>query len=533
MRPNLTTALIAFLAAAPASAAVPYTSPEPPSVCAAPAVPYGAELVAFGSYEADTLSTAYVGGPEGETNLTEVWIEPGKRPLYLVLKSHEAMIWRFRGATERVAGVVVSSGESGPGTAWAGVAGLPRRRVTVLPPSCLPNFYESGDSTGASHRIEQAVGRSPDRMTGAYSAYHISFPSGEVSNAAVKAATPAGFDPVMWQEAIRFWPGGVAEVDPSTITADVPVGTYAILPSQAGLAQWIGKGAIRQVSGGLRVVAPLPRFPPQMGGAHAVRLVLGRGVPMPAGDPGHSCVVVEETGASTGAICGLDESTSSRRIRDAADGPEAHESPRGVSAGLTPFTWLVLLGSLALWVRRRLRAAAVAGWTFDRIAQRLVDWAIDRGFARAETQSSTTLGVSQPQPQPAGPSLVEKHLAELLALSALSDSEPLVLAIHRLVRELRTTAQNPFDPDLRDEIDAITGRHLSHAAERYRRVRTTLEGAEAERADALLRGSLDRLADRLHELRDQQHARDVSGIDEAARFIDDRHARRDVGDPRL
>ncbi|HXJ34551.1 MAG TPA: hypothetical protein VMS22_11020 [Candidatus Eisenbacteria bacterium] len=42
----------------------------------------------------------------------------------------------------------------------------------------------------------------------------------------------------------------------------------------------------------------IPRFPAGLAGAQAVSFTLGRGVPMPAGDPGHSCVISEETGLS-------------------------------------------------------------------------------------------------------------------------------------------------------------------------------------------------------------------------------------------
>jgi len=42
-------------------------------------------------------------------------------------------------------------------------------------------------------------------------------------------------------------------------------------------------------------------------GAHSVTFVLGTGVPMPAGTPGHSCVVSEATGRplANEMICSL------------------------------------------------------------------------------------------------------------------------------------------------------------------------------------------------------------------------------------
>jgi hypothetical protein len=54
-----------------------------------------------------------------------------------------------------------------------------------------------------------------------------------------------------------------------------------------------------------RIARPIPRFAAGLYGARLVRFVLARGVPMPAGSPGHSCVISEATGRpiENGSIC--------------------------------------------------------------------------------------------------------------------------------------------------------------------------------------------------------------------------------------
>ena len=43
------------------------------------------------------------------------------------------------------------------------------------------------------------------------------------------------------------------------------------------------------------------RFPAGLAGAHSVTFLVMNGTPYPDGDPGHSCVITEETGQKKGA----------------------------------------------------------------------------------------------------------------------------------------------------------------------------------------------------------------------------------------
>jgi Ca2+-binding EF-hand superfamily protein len=309
--------------------------------CTLPPLPDRARLVVYGGYEGDAISSAAIGGPDQETNLIDVTIEPGSTPLYLVLSSYESMVWRFSGATDRVANVVISSSQtgrpgivpdrpvapvqrrvaggafdvtmvptpSGPrdGISASGVVGLAPAKVAIAPRGCPPYSYSSSGAGAKAVQasLKRALGRDPDAVFGSYSAQRISLPSGTVTRADASAATlPRGFDPGMWREATRYWPGGLVMVDPRRVVAKARVEPYQVLPSQMGLSQLVGSGAIQHLSSDkFRVVRPIAHMPPSMGGAHSVTLVIAKGVPVPPGDPVHSCVISEDSGQSHGARC--------------------------------------------------------------------------------------------------------------------------------------------------------------------------------------------------------------------------------------
>lgn len=306
-------------------------------VCDLPPIPDRAQFVVYGGYEGDAISTVAIGGPDQETNLIEVAIEPGSTPLYLVLTSYESMVWQLTGATDRVAHVVVSSSKAtrerprddktGRGTASAGgaravvpppwparhnvsasgVTGVPAHKVTIAPSGC-PGYFnniEAGEAKPVIATLRRTLDRDPDKLVGRYSVQRVSLPSGQLTDAKRESAKlPNGFDPEMWSEATRFWPGGLAAVDPRRVVAKARVESYKVLPSQMGLSQLIGSGAIQRMANGkFRIVRPIPHMPPSMGGAHSVTLVLAKGVPMPPGSPVHSCVIRETDGASDGATC--------------------------------------------------------------------------------------------------------------------------------------------------------------------------------------------------------------------------------------
>jgi Ca2+-binding EF-hand superfamily protein len=271
--------------------------------CDLPPVPPHAVLAAFGVYEGQAISSVAIGGPDQETNLIDVVVEPGDAPLYLVLTSYESMIWRVSGASDRVVRAVVSSFATakettiGKAASASGVVGIRRERVTVARSGCPRPFdkLDSSETRSALTSISRALGRRPDAVAGTYSTRRVSLPSGTlVRSERDTAPVPRGFDAATWPDAALFWPGGLVAVDPKRVVATARAETYKVLPSQMGLSQLIGAGAIERTgSGAFRIVKPIAHMPPSMGGAHSVKLIVAKGVPVPPGSPVHSCVTIE------------------------------------------------------------------------------------------------------------------------------------------------------------------------------------------------------------------------------------------------
>lgn len=326
-------------------------NPYSPEECQLPPVPKGVRLVAFGAYDGQAVSSAVIGNQDVETNLIDVTIEPGSEPLYLVLTSYESMIWRFSGATNRVTRVVVSSSEgvrlqptrrrpTDPGKAnvwvpshmiiadqrppnaprpfsFSGVLGLGEKKVTIGRVGCPSYGYKTQgyEATRFSDSMVRHLGRVADFTYGDYSPASVSLPSGSITRsqparwapgAATNPPPPAGFDATMWREALRYWPRGLVRVNPKKVIAAAPVAPYLVLPSQMGLAQLVGSGALqvqRDRYATYRVVRPIPHMPPSMGGAHSVTLTFEPGIPIPPGDPVHSCIVEAGSGRKHGATC--------------------------------------------------------------------------------------------------------------------------------------------------------------------------------------------------------------------------------------
>jgi len=121
---------------------------------------------------------------------------------------------------------------------------------------------------------------------------------GNASNVVVQTGPSRARD-----EMDRFFPGGVSEIDPKAVVGSAPAEPYNVLPSQAGLVQLLASGELTENRAGEYIVRKKIRFPAGLYGAHSATFVVMKGTPYPDGDPGHSCVIVEESGESKGAGC--------------------------------------------------------------------------------------------------------------------------------------------------------------------------------------------------------------------------------------
>lgn len=284
-----------------------------------------AKVVLLSANEARGLSSTTIGSQNAEVRTGRIMIEPGTEPLYLVVLSQRATIWRFEGSVERLERVVLASAARNPDTQadktpLVGAMGPSSSKIQFLPRSdCLGPFSEAPSTNAAATAalVRNETGKDPI-VAARYSVSSFSVPSGAITpqpNAAT-AEKPTliiqkqsgtlkidGSANVVVQtgptnlvdEVKRYYPDGVIEIAPTAVTASSKAEAYDVLPNQAGLLQLVNSGALVERGGEFHIKQKM-RFPAGLFGAHSVRFLLLRGVPLPDGRAGHSCVISEETG---------------------------------------------------------------------------------------------------------------------------------------------------------------------------------------------------------------------------------------------
>jgi hypothetical protein len=275
---------------------------EPPAgECTLPRPTEAVEVVLFGAYEGDAMSTVTVEGQDEVTKTARVVIAAGDAPLYIVIASLNNVIWRFEGSVERVTRVALI------GYGVQAITGLAEAQITNVSGSRdCGMFYDDDlqapEAIAVRRVVIDALGRSIDVMAGAYSVGTVTFPEGTVTESTRTESVPDGLDAGVYISlGLMHTPGGLVDIDPNLVVSNTPVERYDVLPQGFGLAQLVGTGAVEMRGGGpyfgrFHIRRAIPRFPAGLHGGHMVRFVLSTGVPMPDGDPGHSCIYSEETG---------------------------------------------------------------------------------------------------------------------------------------------------------------------------------------------------------------------------------------------
>jgi hypothetical protein len=186
--------------------------------CELPQAPEDDEIILFGAYEADAMSTVTIAGQDESTQTARVVIAPGTSRLYVVLAAYENIIWRFEGDTARIDQVVLT------GYGAQGVIGAPA--VPIVDRSggngCPAYFYDvsSPEALAMQQAVEESIGRPVDVMAGSYSVGTLSLPAGMVAGTVPPSTPPPGLDPFVYQtHGLRFNPGGIIEIDPTQVTS--------------------------------------------------------------------------------------------------------------------------------------------------------------------------------------------------------------------------------------------------------------------------------------------------------------------------
>ena len=310
-------------------------TPPPPqpfefvSGCNFPGTADNAQLILLSKHEGQYLSSVTLGSQHIAVTAGNLVVEDGDQPLDIVLISSEPAIWQVSGAVGRVHHLILASSSlyqpegrhggfdlSGSGKpALAGATGLPADKVRVLGNNrCLHAFTDpkSPEAAVSVDAMRHYMNRSPDIIASAEHVGNFSVPSGGVSQASTIRTTLIGSVPSLLLEWIgqfvstdrlqimrdmaAFHPGGVMTIDPGAVISHYASENYRVLPEEAGMLQLLKNGDLTtDQMGAFNIVGPIT-FPAGLTGAHSHHFILAKGVPLPLGAPGHSCVTSQETG---------------------------------------------------------------------------------------------------------------------------------------------------------------------------------------------------------------------------------------------
>lgn len=284
--------------------------------CGFPPPGQNSRVIVIGAYEGKGLSSVSIGGEDKEVTVTDVIVEKGSEPLYVVLTSYDANIWRFFGDVGRIERVVASSSQAGAeGRPRVGVTGVAREKVAIAEQYGCVVYFDKMDEEKADlalKGIRLAIGREPDKITAIYGAASVSIPSCVHDSKRVmpgrRKVPTEGPAAGLWRMAQQYNPAGIIDINPESVVASLPARSFEILPQQAGLAQLVEQGALEvfqntqaysvSSKGMEKVFLPNQllilkkmRYPAGLFGGHSVTFILPPGVPAPDGTSGHSRVI--------------------------------------------------------------------------------------------------------------------------------------------------------------------------------------------------------------------------------------------------
>jgi hypothetical protein len=289
-------------------------------------------FVVFGAHGGSSLSTVSVAGQDESTHAANVFIEDGAEPITLMLTNLQPLIWKFSGATQRISKVILAGqsrrNEDGThGKLQVGAVGIDKSKVVFLDTGgCFKSFYktDSAETIKAKVIIENLADRPVDVMLGQYEPTVAALPSGEglrpqndgqdddVAAALVARAGAEHFtvgetgklvplrrgasSSPTESDLLQYNPFGLMVFKPEEIVTEAKAEAYSVLPEHAGLLQLQGEGKIEFVPGnrGMWKVKAQIRYPAGLGGALSTSFFISKGVPVPEGNPGHSCVFSEQ-----------------------------------------------------------------------------------------------------------------------------------------------------------------------------------------------------------------------------------------------
>lgn len=132
-----------------------------------------------------------------------------------------------------------------------------------------------------------------------------------------------------------------------------------------------------------------------------------------------------------------------------------------------------------------------------------------------------------PGPPAPGKQLTDEEYAAFDRLldqaDELTDDESVVLALHRLRREVHLILEQRLDPDIAGEFRKIVTEDAPALVRTYAASRRSDDADRRTRIDELAREAVERLAVRVRELRGDQCQRHLDGLDTTGRYIRSRN----------
>ncbi len=199
--------------------------------CPIPPVPKNSQIIFLDLHKSPVLSNMTFGDADNWTHVTDIVIEPGVAPIYLLTAAKQLMILRFSGATERLSNVV------NIGEMTMGFIGIDRARVAWFERTTQCSISRWGPRVGRAGLkgdlayIETLTGRPIDRQIGKFRAYQIALPSGEVTVPQQIPGQPerrVGLSGPVWRSVPTGQPDGLIEIDPQDVVAPVALTEYRI-----------------------------------------------------------------------------------------------------------------------------------------------------------------------------------------------------------------------------------------------------------------------------------------------------------------
>lgn len=314
------------------------------------------KIIFISAYEGNAISTISVAGQEKETNVIPVQIDNGDEKLYIVAASFSPTIWQFKGDTDRISKLLLAgprATDSNVGEKHkinTGATGVTADKITFQNAhACgIANAYNKDPSKKktALAALKRILGRQPDLYYSEYNVtgFHIfrervnTDISKEIEDS--QKNPPDGFDEDLWSKHIQYMPGGVIDLTGEKIVSDSPAIPYEVLPKWAGFSKLAYEGAIIPannknsrdnknstviISGPgrssitinnigniklekngskvsfergnrVKIVKNIPYYPSGLYGGYSAEIIIGKGIKPPKGTPGHSTVILEETG---------------------------------------------------------------------------------------------------------------------------------------------------------------------------------------------------------------------------------------------